>query len=619
MKNNVKIFLSLFVIVFLIIFVGTRNTDADVYSGGFEEKIYCNATIDDDFDGSSVLVVMDKNVGGINKIYEESFFGDFPQEYIKDLTELTVDIKEALIDEENFRQILQIKLSENSKENVLSVVRQLEKIEGIKYTGPNYAFYAGSTYPNDPGFVEQWGLTKINAPEAWDITQGSGSVKVGIIDTGIASHPDFSGNLVNGWSFNNSGTNDTNGHGTHVAGIVGAVGNNNIGISGISWYVSIVPLKFANNNNASIGNGGYSAEAILAINYAMNNGIPILNFSWWNYQNNTAFLNAINGYSGLFVCIAGNANININSGNGSPNYPGSWSSPDNRIITVGATNSDDTLWINPDINASPNEKGSNYGSTAVDLFAPGGINATNPTDAILTTSFREIGGQYWYVYQGTAGTSIAAPHVAGVAALIKAIRPGMNASTIKGFILDNVDVMPGLIGNCVTGGRLNAYSTLSAVINDASASFAGYNVTIQSHESGMYVNAVPPVGLLYANNGSPVTFTVSGMTSDGYVFIKFNNAYFSVVPNTDGGNGIYHPLIASLSAQEETRKFRIMSFPTGGYMIVPKLTGFPIFADPQMSYSIFTPSKAYIAGLGGAYWQYIALYQLAGLDINYYP
>ena len=216
---------------------------------------------------------------------------------------------------------------------------------------------------------------------------------------------------------------------------------------------------------------------------------------------------------------------------------------------------------------------------------------------------------------------MAAPHVAGVAALIKAIQPGMNASTIKEYILDNVGMIPGLTGYCVTGGRLNAYKALSAARNDASASFAGYTVTIQSHESGMYVDVLPPIGILNAGSGSPVTFTVSGMTSDGYVFIKFNNAYFSVVPNTDGGNGIYHPLIASLSAQEETRKFRIMSFSTGGYMIVPKLTGYPIFANPQMSYSIFTPSKAYIAGPGGAYWLYVIapFAPLTGFDINCYP
>jgi len=197
----------------------------------FEEKVYSKATINDDFDGGSVLVVMDKNVGGINKVHKESFFGIFPKEYVNDLTALTVDIEEAFIDEENFRQILQIKLPENSKEYALNVIRQLEKIDGITYAGPNYAFYAGVTIPNDPDFGLQWGMTTIKAPEAWDTTRGSNMVRVGIMDTGIASHSDLNANLVSGWSFDNGGTNDSNGHGTYIAGIVGAVGNNGFQIS----------------------------------------------------------------------------------------------------------------------------------------------------------------------------------------------------------------------------------------------------------------------------------------------------------------------------------------------------------------------------------------------------
>jgi len=434
-----KVFLTILTLFILLLssflFVSAQHE-------GFEEKIYSEATIDDDFDGSSVLVVMDKNVGEINKVHKESFFGNFPKEYIKDLTELTVDIKEALIDVDNFRQILQIKLPEDSKENVLNVIRQLEKIEGIVYAGPSYAVYADATTPNDPSFVNQWGLHKINAPLAWDITQGSSIVKVGIIDTGIDPHPDLNANLVAGWNFvsNNNSTGDTNGHGTHVAGIVGAVGNNYTGISGVSWNVKLVPLKIS----------GYDSEIIDAINYAKNNYIPILNLSWSGPGNNNALLTAINGYSGLFVCSAGNGDSNgIGYNIGTTKiYPASWSSPSNRIITVGATNSDDTR-----------VSFSNFSSTSVDIFAPGGENVNVSGEYILSTY---KSGQYVYL----PGTSMAAPFVTGVAALLKAQAFALDARSIKKIIKRTVDTPPALNGLCVTNGRLNASVALNFTVQN---------------------------------------------------------------------------------------------------------------------------------------------------------
>ena len=254
----------------------------------WDRKIYCNATIDDDFDGSNVLVIMDKKTGGVNKKHEKSFFGGIEIESINDLTEFIegADIDKLGIDWENWRQILWIKLPGDSKENVLSIIRQLERIESILYAGPNYRYYLGVTTPKDPRYGNQWGLSNtvgIQAPVTWDYTVGSSNVLVGIIDTGIAPHPDLNANLVSGRNFipgaNIYDTNDTNGHGTHVAGIVGAVGHNNVGISGVCWNIGLVPLKIS----------GSTIEIVSALTYARNSLIPIVNFSWWNGPNDSAF------------------------------------------------------------------------------------------------------------------------------------------------------------------------------------------------------------------------------------------------------------------------------------------------------------------------------------------
>jgi len=444
MRKWILVVLPLFLVLSPFVFVRAQQEHTEVYgnSEGFEKKIYSVVNIDSDFDSSSVLVVMDKKVGGINKVHDESFFGNFPKKTIKDLTAITVGIKDALIEDEEFRQILQIQIPENSKENVLNVIRQLEKIEGIVYAGHDYLWHFdqwGIT-PNDPNFKFQWSLPKIQVPEAW-VFSGSNYVRVGIIDTGISYHPDLSANLVAGWDFvsGNSFTayNDTVGHGTHVAGIVGAVINNGVGIAGINWNTRLVPLK--TDFVSPTGPITFSSTILAAVNYAKNNNIPILNASLGDLTNDFALKTAIETYSGLFVCTAGNNNTNIDN---FPHYPGSWggnNSTYRNIITVGATNAYDARWLY-----------SNYGSNAVDLFAPG--------EEIISTF---VDGNGVFKYESLSGTSMAAPHVTGVAALLMS-QSGLSAREIKKIILDNVDKVSSLNGYCVTGGRLNAFKAVYA-------------------------------------------------------------------------------------------------------------------------------------------------------------
>lgn len=136
-----------------------------------------------------------------------------------DVAKTSYDVA-SKIDEDNFRQIIKLELPEKSKENVLKVIKQLEKIDGVIYAGPDYITSPDATSASDTSFSDQWALEKIQITEAWDITTGSANVRVGVIDDGIASHPDLNANVINGWdSYNdNTTTSDTEGeHGTVFA------------------------------------------------------------------------------------------------------------------------------------------------------------------------------------------------------------------------------------------------------------------------------------------------------------------------------------------------------------------------------------------------------------------
>lgn len=439
---------------------------AEVEATIFEPKIYSNATIDEDYDDSSVIVIMDKNISGMNKIHHDSFFGDFDIDYIKDLSSVTGETRNKGVNESKFNQILQIKLPTPSKENVLKVIKKLEHVEGIKCAEPNYFGQLGLVPPSTTNYNDQWGVDGISgtlgiqARQAWDFTTGSRNVRVGIIDTGIAEHVDLNANVEShlGIDFTDSGTtSDTYGHGTHVAGIIGASASNNGGIAGVAWNVSLVPLKIAT------GNVWDEANVIAAINYASelwitNQRIDILNFSGWRAHSVAALRSAIDRYQGLFVCIAGNDDgVNINE-NASPNYPGSFNCE--RQITVGSLDSNGVI-----------SSFSNVGSTAVDIFAPGGgILSTVPTSVSSTGYFIN------------SGTSMAAPHVAGVAALLLSANPALSTDQLRNAILDGAKKETVLNGNCVTEGRLDAYEAIKDAV--FTTTINGGNCTITSARLG---------------------------------------------------------------------------------------------------------------------------------------
>ncbi|MCH5164253.1 MAG: S8 family serine peptidase [Clostridiales bacterium] len=411
----------------------------------YEQKVYSKATIEDDFADDSVMVIMDKNVGGLNVKHENKLFGNLKNIQVKDLTYLPGDIDSyEYLDKENFRQILKITLPNKSKENVLKVIGQLENVDGIKYVGPAYydTPLADDILPDNWSEDQQktlwnlYGTYGIKAQEAWKITTGSSSVKVGVIDSGIADHPDLEGNVVEGWDCYNDNeitNDDPTGHGTQVAGIIGATGKASGGFVGVCWNVQLVPLQvvFWYDDPKDSANSGYKFdnEAVAyAITKAIEKGIPILNYSGGNKlgQEIDVIKQAIMNYKGLFIAAAGNDNVNVDDDN-NHHYPSNYADEtntdyaafSNRVISVSQINVNNTR-----------PYGSNYGTNSVSIYAPG-YNVFTICPTYINSSGYKIDG----------GTSLAAPHVAGVAALIQSVDPYFSAKQIKSIIMESATDM----------------------------------------------------------------------------------------------------------------------------------------------------------------------------------
>ncbi|NLV27874.1 MAG: S8 family serine peptidase [Methanomicrobiales archaeon] len=295
---------------------------------------------------------------------------------------------------------------------------------------------AGMTIPNDPGFENQWGLyntynvssgrADIHATEAWNITTGSPDVIIAVLDSGVEyNHEDLVERCVSGYDFVNMDDDpqDDYGHGTHIAGIISAATDNNLGVAGVSWKSKILPVKIIDSNGIT-----NTALELMGITYAKDRGAKIISCSWGGYSYSEALKEAIDSSDALFICSAGNEGYDTDS---IPQYPASYDCPN--ILSVGSTDKADHLsWF------------SNYGAVTIDLMAPG--------DEIYST----VPGTYDY----KSGTSMAVGFVSGTAGLIKGVKPEFSASQIKNLILNTVDQKYWLMGKCATGGRLNAYNAL---------------------------------------------------------------------------------------------------------------------------------------------------------------
>jgi subtilisin family serine protease len=269
--------------------------------------------------------------------------------------------------------IERVKLPEGM--SVEEAIKAYEANPGVEYAEPNYLVKA-TVIPNDARFTEQWGLRNtgqrvngvtgttgadIKAPEAWDITHGSSGFIVAVIDTGVdGNHPDLTGNLMAGHDFvdDDSEPDDLSGHGTHIAGIIGASGNNAIGVAGINWAVKIMPLKVLDNNGE-----GTIADVIEAIDYAAAHNARVVNMSFSGPDFSQSLYNSIKSYPDiLFVAAAGNGGDDQAGDNNDislfAEYPASFDL--SNILSVAATDQNDNL-----------APFSNYGSISVDVAAPG--------------------------------------------------------------------------------------------------------------------------------------------------------------------------------------------------------------------------------------------------------
>ena len=354
---------------------------------------------------------------------------------------------------------------------VEEAVKRYEASPNVEYAEPDYKIYPtqSSPTPDDPSYSKLYNLNNtgrrgstanadVDGPEAWSVTTGDTNTVVAVIDTGIdINHPDLKDNIwvnpgesgdgketngvdddrngykddVHGWDFVNddnsvfdNAANDS--HGTHVAGTIAAEGNNSLGVVGVNWQSKVMSAKFLGPN------GGYTSDFVEALNYAVAEGATISNNSWgggdFSYTTRDA-IRAADTKGHLFVASAGNDGRDTDA---IAHYPSSYDS--SNIIAVAATDRKDSL-----------AGFSNYGANSVDLAAPG--------VSILST----IPNNKYALYYGT---SMAAPHVSGVAALLKSNSPGLDDNKIKDRILSTVDPRAGLQGTTFSGGRLSAARAL---------------------------------------------------------------------------------------------------------------------------------------------------------------
>jgi subtilisin family serine protease len=446
---------------------------------------------------------------------------------------------------------------------VENTIKELKKDPSVALVIPNYIIKK-QTVPNDSLYQYQWYLKKINIENAWDLSTGSKDVYIAVLDTGVDyNHPDLKNNIwlntgeTLGIDNNKNGIDDgcengidddgdgyvddcygynaiagkgsaldDDGHGTHVSGIIGAVGNNSIGIAGINWNVKIIPCKFLDASGNGDLNGLLEClQYIKTIKEKYGLNIVVVNESLGydgnisqlnidcsnpNYQNTEKCL--MKSIDALFTIAAGNTNDNNDN---NVFLPCNYSTVLDNVICVGSTNSSDNK-----------SSFSNYGFNIVNIFAPGGelvsSNNCDTSNEILSTW---IGNDYTCA----VGTSQAAPVVAGVIGLLKASNPILTLNDIKVRILTTGDNLLSLSGYSLTCNRINAFNALS----DEKSPKICINQKIWSDSNGYFYNtnnlkAGDTVSFIIKNTGNEILQIGKISLQNGTDFnITFDNCSYS--------------------------------------------------------------------------------------------
>jgi len=500
-------------------------------------------------------------------------------EYVSD--EIIVRFREGV--DEYKKDLARFRVS-GTRKKVFKVIRGLEVIKlsrgvsveeainsyrqdpDVLYAEPNYILKTINT-PNDPRFSQMWGLNNvgqsggtpdadIDAPEAWNITTGSSNVVVAILDTGIDyNHQDLAGNMFrntadcnndgidndgNGFvddcygidvANNDSDPMDDNGHGTHVGGTIGAVGNNNVGVVGVNWNVRLMSCKFFDASGQGTTEGAIACLEYVKTMKELGVNIVATSNSWGGGDFSQALIDAIDDQRKsdiLFITAAGNGNFfGIGENNDtSPFYPCDTYLPN--VICVAATDRTDAR-----------ASFSNYGRHTVHIGAPGvDILSTLPGNNYATES----------------GTSMATPHVAGVAALLKAQDPTRDWRAIKNLILTGGNTISSM-ANTITGKRLNANGAMTCS-----------NAVVQSR-------LIPIANTISASPGVPVDLgylNINCANPNGAVSVSVSPGGETVTLLDDGlgsdqaaGDGIYSGQWTPSSHGTFT-----ITFPDGGTVTV---------------------------------------------------
>ncbi|MEW6057322.1 MAG: S8 family peptidase [Bdellovibrionota bacterium] len=420
------------------------------------------------------VVVKLKTAGRVNDV---TSLGDLRHDFFTDLgEEYAVTVKPLKTD----GAILHVKVEDPVEMNRL--IGDIRAKSGVEYVEPNYIYQKASVerthhplgmLPNDPLFKKNWGLFNlgqvakwniagikgidIDVTKAWMTGQGSKQIRVAVIDTGVDyNHEDLRPNIMRnpreipnngedddangfiddvvGWDFyeNDNDPMDEDGHGTHCAGTIGAVGDNGIGTAGVAWKVSLLPLRFLGPD------GGSLIDGIDAINYAISKNVHIMSNSWGSRWYSMLLHEAIKEAEKrgiLFVAAAGNSAVNADL---MPHYPSNYEA--DNVISVASTGNNDQL-----------SAFSNWGRKTVHLAAPG--------TSIFSTGAGEDGP-----YQTMSGTSMATPHVAGAAALLWSFNTRQSYKEIKAKLLRGVDPVSVLAERTISGGRLNVYNSMKGFV-----------------------------------------------------------------------------------------------------------------------------------------------------------